>query len=31
MQGLAPTTGSEVYEVWAIVGSQAPAPIGRLR
>ena len=28
MQGLAPTTGSEVYEVWAIVGSQAPAPIG---
>jgi hypothetical protein len=28
MQGLAPTTGSEVYEVWAIVGNQAPAPIG---
>ncbi len=28
MQGLAPTNGGEVYEVWAIVGSQAPAPIG---
>jgi hypothetical protein len=28
MQGLAPTNGREVYEVWAIVGSQAPAPIG---
>ena len=28
MQGLGPTAGSQVYEAWAIVGSQAPAPIG---
>jgi hypothetical protein len=28
MQGLAATDGSQVYEAWAIVGSQAPVPIG---
>jgi hypothetical protein len=28
MQGLPPTRGSEVYEVWAIIGGEPPAPIG---
>ena len=28
MAGLPATTGSTVYEAWAIVGSQAPAPLG---
>jgi hypothetical protein len=28
MQDLAPTSGSQVYETWAIVGSGAPVPIG---
>lgn len=28
MQDLAPTTGSQVYEAWLIVGQNAPVPIG---
>jgi anti-sigma-K factor RskA len=28
MRNLTPTTGSEVYEAWAIVGKNAPMPIG---
>jgi anti-sigma factor RsiW len=28
VQDLAPTTGSEVYEGWAIVGDAAPVPLG---
>ena len=28
MQDLAPTTGNEVYEGWAIVGDAAPVPLG---
>jgi Anti-sigma-K factor rskA len=28
MQDLAPTSGSEVYEGWAIVGDAAPVPLG---
>lgn len=28
MQGLGATSGAQVYEAWAIVGNQAPAPIG---
>jgi hypothetical protein len=28
MQGLGETSGSEVYEAWAIVGTSAPAPVG---
>jgi anti-sigma factor RsiW len=28
MDDLAPTTGSQVYETWAIVGDQAPVPLG---
>jgi anti-sigma-K factor RskA len=28
IQGLAPTSGSQVYEAWAIVGKNAPVPIG---
>jgi anti-sigma factor RsiW len=28
IQGLAPTSGSQVYEAWAIVGNNAPVPIG---
>jgi Anti-sigma-K factor rskA/Putative zinc-finger len=28
MRGLAPTTGSEVYEAWAIAGDGAPQPLG---
>ena len=28
MQDLDPTTGSEVYEGWVIVGDAAPAPLG---
>lgn len=28
MQGLGATDGSQVYEVWGIVGTQAPVPIG---
>lgn len=28
MQDLAPTSGSQVYETWAIVGDNAPVPLG---
>jgi hypothetical protein len=28
VQGMAPTTGNEVYEGWAIVGDAAPVPLG---
>jgi hypothetical protein len=28
MRGLAPTTGAEVYEAWAIAGEDAPRPLG---
>jgi anti-sigma-K factor RskA len=28
MQDLDPTSGSQVYETWAIVGSEAPVPLG---
>jgi anti-sigma-K factor RskA len=28
MRGLAPTTGSNVYEAWVIAGENAPVPIG---
>ena len=28
MRGLAPTTGSKVYEAWVIAGQNAPVPIG---
>jgi anti-sigma-K factor RskA len=28
IRGLAPTSGSQVYEAWAIVGKNAPLPIG---
>jgi anti-sigma factor RsiW len=28
VQGLAPTTGNEVYEGWAILGDAAPLPLG---
>jgi hypothetical protein len=28
MQDLAPTSGSQVYETWAIVGEAAPVPLG---
>jgi hypothetical protein len=28
MQGLAPTSGNQVYEAWWIAGDNAPAPIG---
>jgi hypothetical protein len=28
MRDLAPTSGSEVYEAWLIIGSNAPVPIG---
>jgi anti-sigma factor RsiW len=28
VQDLAPTTGTQVYETWAIVGDQAPIPLG---
>jgi anti-sigma factor RsiW len=28
MQDLAPTTGAQVYETWAIVGDAAPVPLG---
>lgn len=31
MRGLDPTVGSEVYEAWVIVGSDAPRPIGDFR
>ncbi len=31
MQDLAPTTGSQVYEAWAIVGAGSPVPIGDFR
>ena len=30
VNGLSPTSGSEVYEVWFIVGSNAPQPVGVL-
>jgi anti-sigma factor RsiW len=30
VNGLSPTSGSEVYEVWFIVGSNAPQPVGAL-
>jgi hypothetical protein len=28
MEDLTPTSGSQVYETWAIVGSEAPVPLG---
>jgi hypothetical protein len=28
MQGLRPTSGNQVYEIWAIAEGQAPAPVG---
>ena len=28
MHDLAPTTGSQVYEAWVIVGDAAPVPLG---
>jgi hypothetical protein len=28
MRGLAPTSGSQVYEAWLVAGSSAPVPIG---
>jgi anti-sigma factor RsiW len=28
MENLAPTTGTQVYETWAIVGEDAPVPLG---
>jgi anti-sigma-K factor RskA len=28
MEDLAPTSGSQVYETWAIVGEEAPVPLG---
>jgi hypothetical protein len=31
MTGLAPTTGTEVYEAWVIGASGVPAPIGEFR
>src|SRR5437773_838569 len=30
LRGLPPTTGSQVYEAWVIVGSNAPVPAGAL-
>ena len=30
LRGLPPTTGSQVYEAWVIVGSNAPVPVGAL-
>jgi hypothetical protein len=31
MRNLPPTTGTEVYETWVIVGSGAPVPVGDFR
>ena len=28
MSGLRPTTGTQVYEIWAIAEGAAPAPVG---
>ncbi len=28
MEDLAPTSGTQVYETWAIVGQDAPVPLG---
>jgi anti-sigma factor RsiW len=30
LRGLPPTTGSQVYQAWVIVGSNAPVPVGAL-
>jgi len=30
LRGLQPTTGSQVYEAWVIVGNSAPVPVGEL-